>query len=96
MILEFTGNQFVEDGGLYESPEYKQSIDDILMTVIVHLTVAGSFSMLESIDGVTWIPVPDSTVTCNLVGLQTFTDCHYDLRYKIRTTQPVSKAQIAI
>jgi hypothetical protein len=97
MILEFTSDQFANiGGGLYQSPEFRQDSDDILVTIVVNLAEAGSFSMLESIDGVVWSPVENSTVVCDLVGLQTFTDCHYDLMYKISANKPVLKAQIAI
>jgi hypothetical protein len=66
------------------------------MTVAVQLGVVGTFSMQESIDGINWLDVPDSTVICSLTGLQTFIDCHFELRYRIKTDQIVTKAQIAI
>lgn len=96
MILIMSGDQFTLDTGAYYSPPFKQDTVDILVTVVVKLTESGTYSMQESIDEVTWVDVPDSTVTCNTTGLQTFTDCHYDLSYRIKASKEVTEAKILV
>lgn len=96
MILELTGASFTDVAGTYYSPPFKQGVEDTLMTVAVWLALAGTASMQESIDGIDWVDVPDSSISCNLHGLQTFIDCQYDLLCRIKTTQAVTKAKISI
>lgn len=96
MILTLTGSDFTLDAGFYYSHEFRQDEKDTLITVGMWLDANGTVSMQESLDGVDWIDVPDSTITCSPIGLQTFIDAHFDLFYRIKADQIVTKAQILI
>lgn len=95
MILTLESNKFTETEGVYYSTEFLLE-EENLVSVVVWLDEAGTFSMQQSIDGENWADVPDSTVSCNLMGLQVFTDCDYKLHYRIKANQIVTEAKIAI
>lgn len=95
MIINFTPQDFTEDI-LFYSPAFKQSAGDTLVTVAVWLSVTGTTKLQASINKIDWVDIADTTFDCNLVGLQTYVDCHLGLVYRIVTSEAITKAQILI
>lgn len=96
MKLNFAQNQFTEADGYYYSPAFLQSSDDSLIAVAVWLSTNGSCSMQASIDGVDWIDIENTTFNCSPAGLQSYTDCLYELIFRIKANQEPTKAQILL
>lgn len=95
-ILELTSSNFTLSNGSYYSTAFRQDETDGFVSVAVWLSDPGTASMQASMNGVDWVDVFNTEFTCANSGLQTYTDCHSKLLYRIKTSAPVTSAKIAI
>lgn len=99
MKLILTSEQFTLANGAYYSPAFAQDSQDSLISVAVWLTGDGVVSMQASIDEAVWVDVTNTSFSAGVAGgLQTYTECHYGLVYRIKTTvaPAAAAAQILI
>jgi len=96
MIINLTSDNFTLDTGNYYSSPFKQDTNDTFLSIGVTLGVNGDASLQSSIDETNWDDVTDSTFTCDPFGLQSYTNGHSLLVYRIKTTQAVVSAKIVI
>lgn len=96
MVINFLSEQFTLSGGYYYSPAFKQDEKDVLVSVAVWLSENGTASIQASLNETDWVPVENTSFTCSTSGLQTYTDCHYGLVYRLKIDKLPIKASILI
>lgn len=96
MIVNLNSTNFTFSSGFYYSDAFKQDEKDGYMSIGVTLGVNGDVSLQSSIDEVNWDDITDSVFTCDPFGLQSFSDGHSLLAYRLKASQAVVSAKILI
>ena len=94
--IELSASNFTEVSGTWYSSPFIQGAADVLMTIAIWANGTGEASLQGSINEIDWVDLVDTTFDIDDAGLQTFTDCHLGLKYRIKTTIAPTKAQILI
>jgi len=96
MVINLKPENFTEVSGAWYSSAFIQNAQDVLMTVAIWADGEGEASLQGSINETDWVDLVDTTFTIDDAGLQTYTDCHLGLKYRIKSTiEPIS-AQVLI
>lgn len=85
MILNLTQSNFTLDIGVYYSNPFLLETNDTLMSVEIHLSINGDVSLQQSIDGITWYDILDTTITCIPSGMQSFIECQPGMQYRLKS-----------
>jgi len=96
MILNLTTGNFTLDNAVYYSDPIVPGTNDTLVSIEVHLVANGDASLQQSISGITWYDVTDTTITCAPYGLQSFIECQPGLQFRLKSTVEFVSASILI
>lgn len=95
-ILELSADNFSEVGDIWYSTAFMQEELDSLITVAIWADGTGEASLQGSMNEIDWISLTGTEFPINDAGLQTFSDCHIGLKYRIKSTIAPTKAQVII
>lgn len=96
MVINITPENFTEVSSVWYSSAFVPNASDILMSVAIWANGTGEASLQGSINELDWIDLADTTFTISNAGLQTYTDCHLGLKYRIKSTIAPTAAKVLI
>ncbi len=84
MIIKLEISQFIETGGFYYSPAFKQDSLDDRISVAVWLNSSGTVSIQASLDEADWADIEGTSFACSPFGLQSYVECHIGVAYRLK------------